>query len=135
MIDISLLPNATHTNKESTMHLVLRLRGGGDGLPPLSSELEMGIAAGGLIDQAIVRDPGRHKWDGSQTKISNVQILNSLHFQHVTGSRPPEPPIDAATYAAYGYPFFSKLPKPFLPVFRPCENSLRERKVIDRRLF
>lgn len=72
----------------------------------------MGVAAGGLINQAIVRDPGTHKWDASQTKIFNVQILNTLHFEHVTGFRAPNPPIDASTYAAYGYPFFSMYEEP-----------------------
>jgi hypothetical protein len=72
----------------------------------------MGVAAGGLIKQAIVRDPGTHKWDASQTKIFNVQILNTLHFEHVTGFRAPDPPIDSSTYAEYGYPFFSMYEEP-----------------------
>lgn len=71
----------------------------------------MGIAAGGRIKQAIVRDTGR-KWLATQTKTFNLQILNTLHFHHVTGFRPPEPPIDARTYAAYGYPFFSMYEEP-----------------------
>lgn len=67
----------------------------------------MGVAAGGLIDQAVVRDSGKHNWILTQTKLFNVQILNTLNFQHVTGFPPPQPSIDARTYAKYGFPFFS----------------------------
>jgi hypothetical protein len=96
------------------MHLVLRLRGGYGG-PPLRfvpPGMEMGIAAGGLIKQTIVQDDRKYEWDYTQTKVFNVQVLNSQHFQHVTGLIPPDPCINAATYAMYGYPFFSMYEEP-----------------------
>jgi len=73
---------------------------------------EMGIAAGGFIDQAIVRDPKDVKWDTEQPKVFNVQILNSQSFGSITGSAPPNSPIDASTYAKYGYPFFRMYEEP-----------------------
>ena len=88
--------------QESTIHIVLRLRGGG--VPP--GELEMGVAAGGLIDQAIVEDEATHEWDETQTKWFNVQILNSGRFQEVTGLAPPPTPANAKLYAELGFPFF-----------------------------
>jgi hypothetical protein len=66
----------------------------------------MGVAAGGLIRQSIVRDPGR-LWRTSETKTFNVQILNSVHFRHVTEKRPLSSPIDAKTYAELGCPFYA----------------------------
>jgi hypothetical protein len=80
----------------------LRLRGGW--APP--EELELGIAAGGYIDQAIAEDRGSHEWDKTQTKWFNVQILNSSRFQEITGLAPPETPASADLYAELGYPFF-----------------------------
>lgn len=71
----------------------------------------MGIAAGGAIKQAIVRDPGK-LWCKSETKTFNIQILNSIHFRHVTGKNPPETPIDARTYVRLGYPFYSIYEEP-----------------------
>jgi hypothetical protein len=60
----------------------------------------MHVAAGGLSDQTIVQDNKTNKWD-----TSNPKIFNSHYFQQFTGLAVPKPPIDAATYARYGYPF------------------------------
>lgn len=73
---------------------------------------EMSIAAGGLITQNIIRDPGTCEWDTANTKVLNVQILNSVHYSHVTGKEPHDPGIDAETYAAYGFPFFKMYEEP-----------------------
>jgi hypothetical protein len=89
--------------KESTLHLVLRLRAGGPGLP----EAEMGIGAGGLIHQAIEEDcHGSYLWDSGSATIFNVQVMNSAVFKSVTGEDPPETPITAKTYAEYGFPYY-----------------------------
>jgi hypothetical protein len=94
----------------ATIHLVLRLRGGGDDTLPAKDESsenhEMGIAAGGRIDQVIEADPKIHQWDSSQTKWFNVQILNSSKFKEVTGLSAPKTPADAQMYADHGYPFY-----------------------------
>lgn len=100
---------------------MLRLRGGGGGAEPPSaaqatakstSQPEMGIAAGGQIDQVVKRDSGEYKWDATQTKVFNVQVLNSLHFKQITGVAPPASPISPATYAKHGYPFFTMYEEP-----------------------
>ncbi|KAK5129279.1 hypothetical protein LTR08_003635 [Meristemomyces frigidus] len=89
-----------YTSQLSTLHLVLRLRGG-------FSKEEMGIAAGGLIRQTINRDPfARESWESDCGTIFNVQILNSECFREIVGTAPPPTPITAATYAHYGYPYF-----------------------------
>lgn len=87
--------------KESTIHIVLPLRGGGPG------NAEMGIAAGGLIKQTIVKDENDPTiWDTDNGIIFNVQILNSSAFEAVTGKAPPKTPVTAKTYAANGYPYY-----------------------------
>lgn len=72
----------------------------------------MNAAAGGLNSQAIVKDPNTYQWDSTQTKVFNVQILNSQHFQTLIGVAPPTSPVDGATYAQYGFPFFSIYEEP-----------------------
>lgn len=84
------------------MHIYLRLRGGGPVHP------EFGIAAGGLINQTIVRDEqDPSKWEPSSGTTFNVQILNSEIFEEVTGLTPPPTPVTAAEYSEYGYPYYS----------------------------
>lgn len=85
-----------------TVHLVLRLRGGGD------VDGWMGLAAGGLIKQTILRDDNHPTvWDPDNGTIFNVQILNSTSFKAVTGEAPPETPVTAQTYDKHGYPYFA----------------------------
>jgi ubiquitin len=85
----------------SVLHLVLRLRGGG------YVEAEMGIAAGGLIKQTIVKDNNDPTiWETENGTIFNVQILNSTAFEAVTGKAPPTTPVTAKTYAEHGYPYY-----------------------------
>jgi ubiquitin len=96
--------------KESTLHMVLRLRAGGYPQP----EARMGIGAGALIQQDIEEDCNHPDiWDSSSAIIFIVQILNSAIFKSVTGEDPPETPITAKTYAEYGFPcykFFNEKP-------------------------
>lgn len=85
------------------LHLVFRLSGGG-GAPPL----EMGIAAGGLINQTIIKDDlDPVIWEPQSGTIFNVQILNSACFEEFTGRTPPETPISAQIYAKYGSPYYA----------------------------
>lgn len=87
------------------MHLVLRLAGGGIRADPAA---EMGIAAGGLIKQTIIRDTHDPTiWDASAATRFNVQVLNSGTFTSVTSKPAPSTPITAKTYAKHGYPYFS----------------------------
>jgi hypothetical protein len=93
-----------------TMHLVLRLRGGGWEPGP---KYEMSMAAGGYIRQKIIADTYEPEiWDVDRTTMFNVQILNSASFQRVTGLSLPPTPIDAAAYAKLKLPYFRELEEP-----------------------
>ena len=86
--------------QESTLHLVLRLRGGG--CTPIT------LAAGGKIEQTIVEDKHPAEiWDQSKTIVFNVQILNSADWAHVTGKPTPASPVNASSARMYGFPFFN----------------------------
>lgn len=82
--------------RQSTLQLVLRLRGGGD------SNYRFGIAAGGLIKQEIYRDQTSLGCYSSQCASFKVNLVNSLQ------SKTPLPtcPITAETYAKHGLPWF-----------------------------
>ncbi len=67
----------------------------------------MGIAVGGLIEQAIFRDPyPAAAWNAAATVVFNVQILNSSTFEAITGTPAPDTPITMDTYTELGLPFF-----------------------------
>ena len=67
----------------------------------------MGIGAGGHISQSICKDNGSaDAWHKEALVVFNVQMLNAAVFKNVTGLQPPASPINAATYAQYGFPFF-----------------------------
>lgn len=86
---------------ESTIHLVLRLRGGGD------SRFAVGVAAGGRIKQAIHKDLSTSdEWLTGNPIVFNVQLLNSKAFKAITGKEPPTTPVTAKTYSENGFPFF-----------------------------
>lgn len=68
--------------------------------------LEMAVAAGGSIQQVIVRD--RHSddhWEPTRMVMFNLQLLNASTFESL-GISIPSTPVTAETYALYGYPFF-----------------------------
>lgn len=88
--------------KDSTIHLVLRLRGGGGEQTPT-----MSFGAGGMIKQAINEDRNNPRiWDIERAKVFNVQVLNAAHFEHITKMMAPPTPVDVKVYAAAGLPFF-----------------------------
>ncbi|KAI0427586.1 hypothetical protein F5Y09DRAFT_350335 [Xylaria sp. FL1042] len=92
--------------KDDTLYLVLRLRGGGwSGL--------IGVAAGGKIEQVIYRDDNDPSiWATGSTITIPVHILTTKLFHQVTGVKPLPCPISAPTYAAAGLPFFDLPEKP-----------------------
>lgn len=94
---------------ESTLHLVLRLRGGASMPPP---EQQMSVAVGGEIKQNITADDHGADWQPSRTTVFNVQILNAAFYQAVTGKEPPTRPMTAAKYAEHGLPFFKLYEEP-----------------------
>ena len=85
------------------MHLVMRMRGGGGGDVPAN----MGLGAGGLIRQTIIRDRYNPAiWEPNCGTIFNVQILNSARFRAIAGVKPPPTAVTAQAYAEYGFPYF-----------------------------
>ncbi|MDX9760204.1 MAG: hypothetical protein RBU27_13675 [Bacteroidota bacterium] len=78
--------------------------------PALAQSLEaggMGIGAGGTMRQKVYEDAyGVATWSVDQTQEVVIYIVNSAQFESLTGITPPPTPIDAATYTAYGFPWF-----------------------------
>lgn len=93
--------------KESTLQLVLRLRGGRKG--PVH---EMTVAAGGKIKQCIVADTLGSHWQPGRTTTFNVQILNSAVYQAVTGEASLCMPLSAVDYTRYNMPVFKFYEEP-----------------------
>jgi hypothetical protein len=68
---------------------------------------EMGIAAGGRMQQSIYPDPhGPETWDNARTSRVYVHIVNSMLYEQITGRKAPDTPVTARTYAEHGYPWF-----------------------------
>ncbi|KAF3923861.1 hypothetical protein ABW21_db0206816 [Orbilia brochopaga] len=92
-----------------TIHLVLRMRGGGRIIDqsPSATRAEMGLAAGGTIKQFIFKDTlNSDQWLGSKTTRFNVQILNATLYKAITGLSNPNSPLPASVYAKHGGVFF-----------------------------
>jgi len=93
-----------HIQKESTLHLVLRLRGGPD--PEEGGEMALGV--GGSMRQVIHRDPiGPHCWDVARGQHAVVHLCSPTLYAAVTRTLPPAEPPTAATYTAAGLPWFA----------------------------
>src|SRR5262245_60568588 len=68
---------------------------------------EMGLAAGGRMEQSIYPDPyGADAWDNTKAARVYVHIVNSMLYEQITGQRAPDTPVTAKTYAEHGYPWF-----------------------------
>jgi hypothetical protein len=68
---------------------------------------EMGLAAGGLMEQKIYPDAyGIDTWDLTSYGEVSVHIVNSLQYAELTGREPPPTPISAQLYTDYGFPWF-----------------------------
>jgi hypothetical protein len=73
-----------------------------------SAGAEMGLAAGGRIEQKIYPDTyGRDTWKTRPEARLYVHIVNSQLYREITGKRPPDSPISAKTYTRHGYPWFA----------------------------
>jgi hypothetical protein len=73
-----------------------------------SGSFEMGLAAGGQMEQKIYPDPhGLETWDPETYGELWVHIVNSLQYWAITGEEAPPSPVDAQTYTQYGLPWFA----------------------------
>ena len=87
---------------ETTIAQVIRTRGGGDPVFPMVS-----LGAGGSIKQTIIQDETHHRmWDVDSAKTYHLQVVNSAHFEELTGVMAPDTPITIQEYASSGFPFF-----------------------------
>jgi len=87
--------------KESTLHLVLRLRGGA-----LDNEMAMGV--GGHMRQDVYPDErGPWAWDTKGGQVAQIHLVGPAMFAAITGRLPPQTPATAAEYTAAGLPWFS----------------------------
>jgi hypothetical protein len=68
---------------------------------------DMGLGAGGLIEQQIFQDTYPEEvWDTLHTSRVFVHLANSFAWEAITGKAPPTTPCDAATYARRNMPWY-----------------------------
>eukprot|EP00002_Diphylleia_rotans_P008946 TRINITY_DN1893_c0_g1_i1.p1 TRINITY_DN1893_c0_g1~~TRINITY_DN1893_c0_g1_i1.p1 ORF type:complete len:671 (+),score=152.73 TRINITY_DN1893_c0_g1_i1:291-2303(+) len=87
---------------ESTLHLVLRLRGGG--VDP--EKQRFGLGAGGMIVQEIYRDNQPKRWSRRFSTRLHIHMVGRLECEGILGFRLPESPCSFSNYVAMGYPWF-----------------------------
>ncbi len=79
----------------------------------LRDEDEMGIAAGGRIQQQILEDTyGAESWDANAVREIPIHIVNSEAYHRITGLPTPPSPITADDYADYKIPWYSDYDEP-----------------------
>lgn len=67
----------------------------------------MGLAPGGRMRQEIYDDPYKlEDWAEGEKRRCFVHLANSIHWQRITGERPPHPPFTAQDYTERGLPWF-----------------------------
>jgi len=73
----------------------------------MPSQTEMGLAAGGKIEQKIYPDNhGIDTWDEDNFGRVYIHIVNSSMFRQITGKEAPATPVTAETYTEFGLPWF-----------------------------
>ena len=74
---------------------------------------EMGIAAGGRIQQQILEDTyGAESWDANAVREIPIHIVNSEAYHRITGLPTPPSPITADDYARQKIPWYSDYDEP-----------------------
>lgn len=69
--------------------------------------MPLSIGAGGNIEQHIESDTYNPRtWDMANSKLLNIQLLDSRAFRLVTNLEPPTTPVTAQTYKDMGLPFY-----------------------------
>merc|ERR1711879_576495 len=78
---------------ESTLHLVLRLRGGSP------DDDEMALAVGGQMRQDVYPDKlGPRAWDVKGGQMANIYLAGPAMYTAITGQLPAPTPVTAAEY-------------------------------------
>jgi ubiquitin len=123
-----------YAGEEDTLHLVLRLRGGGgdiDGSYMRGMQDKNCLGAGGLIKQKIYEeqvDPNKYRLTGS----FNVTIMNSKEYLEHKGIeinetsflQLPDTPTSYDTYVALGYPWYELYDEELISVTAPDTGNL-----------
>ena len=79
---------------------------------PCAGAVRLAVGAGGLIAQTIELDENDPPiWDTANSKMLNVQIVNSNDFYSITKKPPPPTPIDLQTYHLHGVPYSTDFTK------------------------
>ena len=74
----------------------------------MAAPAEMGLAAGGQMQQEIYPDEyGVDIWDVNRSGGVFVHLADSMAWREITGEEPPPTPVSAKTYAEHGLPWFS----------------------------
>jgi hypothetical protein len=68
---------------------------------------EMALASGGEVRQRVKRDPIPEYWNWDATHFINIQILNTIAFESITGLAAPSSPISFEEYTKAGIPSLS----------------------------
>lgn len=75
----------------------------------MACESPMGLGAGGRMRQEVYADEyGLEAWEATPAATARIDLVDALAFEKLTGIVSP-PPADAATYTAYGMPWFDLL--------------------------
>ncbi|KAG0637416.1 hypothetical protein HOY80DRAFT_269585 [Tuber brumale] len=87
---------------------VTELRCGGAGVRRKegSGGWDMGLAAGGRIKQTITKDLDPRVWNKADMKMVNIQMVNSVAFEAITGLAPPMPTVSFEDYAKAKIPYY-----------------------------
>jgi len=76
---------------------------------------QLGISGGGLLRQDIYPDPIQppfSRWDVTGARFINIQILDSVAFNMVTGMPAPQTPVTVQVYAACGLQYSKDYDEP-----------------------
>ena len=74
----------------------------------MKPSMEMGLAAGGSMEQEIYEDPyDFEQWDLRKTERCFVTLANAEQWMNITGEEPPMSAISAKAYTDAGLPWFS----------------------------
>lgn len=74
---------------------------------PMPASLDMGLAAGGQMEQEIYDDPYKFKeWDQEHSGRCFVHLANSLAWRATTQEDPPTVPFTSKEYSQHGLPWF-----------------------------
>jgi hypothetical protein len=75
--------------------------------PEMGEPADMGLAAGGQVQQSLYPDPhGVETWDLGNSARLFIHIVNSQAYQRITGEAPPPSPVNPQVYNQHGFPWF-----------------------------